>query len=75
MAVAPLVLLATGSLLGVSIPGAFYLAAAMPCAFHLLVLARVFDVRPQLVRLLVLGSTVPAVAAVLAVSALRRLSI
>jgi predicted permease len=36
----------------------------MPCAFHLLVLARVFDVRPHLMRLLVVGSTVPAVAVV-----------
>jgi predicted permease len=68
--VAPLVLLACGLVVGTEIPAAFYLAAAMPCAFHLLVLARVFDVRPQLVRLLVVGSTVPAVVAVTAASAL-----
>ena len=70
-AFAPLVLLACGAALGVAIPAAFLLAAAMPCAFHLIVLARVFDVRPQLVRLLVVGSTVPAIAAVVAVSAFR----
>jgi predicted permease len=44
----------------------------MPCAFHLLVLARVFDVRPQLVRLLVVGSTLPAVVVVVAATVLVR---
>lgn len=67
-AVAPLTLFATGALLGAEIPAAFYLGAAMPCAFHLLILARVFDVRPQLMRLLVVGSTVPAVAVVVLAS-------
>jgi predicted permease len=71
-ALAPLVLAVCGLALGASIPAAFYLAAAMPCAFHLLILARVFDVRPQLVRLLVVASTVPAVAAVVAGTALFR---
>ncbi|HEX2045635.1 MAG TPA: AEC family transporter [Gaiellaceae bacterium] len=66
---APLVLLGCGAALGTDLPAAFLLGAAMPCAFHLLVLARVFDVRPQLVRLLVVGSTVPAVVAVVAASA------
>lgn len=69
-AVAPLVLLACGLALGVRVPGAFVLAAAMPCAFHLLILARVFEVRPHLMRLLVLASTVPAVIVVVAGSAL-----
>jgi predicted permease len=71
-AVAPLVLFAAGLTLGADVPAAFYLGATMPCAFHLLILARVFDVRPQLVRLLVVGSTVPAVVAVTAASALVR---
>ncbi|MGH3035437.1 MAG: AEC family transporter [Gaiellaceae bacterium] len=71
-AVAPLVLLAMGLALGTDVPAAFYLGAAMPCAFHLLILARVFDVRPQLVRLLVVGSTVPAVVAVVSAAALVR---
>jgi phage shock protein PspC (stress-responsive transcriptional regulator) len=34
------------------------------------VVARVFDVRPRLMRLLVVGSTVPAVGAVIAGTAL-----
>jgi predicted permease len=71
-AVAPLVLFAAGHALGAHIPGVFYLAAAMPCAFHLLILARVFDLRPHLMRLLVVGSTVPAIAAVLVATAVFR---
>lgn len=71
-AVAPLVLLGAGAALGTVVPTAFYLAAAMPCAFHLLILARVFDLRPQLVRLLVVASTIPAVTAVVAGTALFR---
>jgi predicted permease len=70
-AVAPLVLLGMGFAFGTATPAAFLLGAAMPCAFHLLVLARVFDVRPQLVRLLVVGSTVPVVLVVLAASAAK----
>jgi predicted permease len=67
-----LLLFACGRALGADIPGTFYLMAAMPAAFHLLVLARVYDVRPALVRLLVVGSTVPAVVAVaLGVALLR----
>jgi predicted permease len=71
-AAAPLVLLGCGAALGADIPAAFLLGAAMPCAFHLLVLARVFDLRPQLVRLLVVGSTLPAVVGVVAASAFMR---
>jgi predicted permease len=44
----------------------------MPTAFHLLVLARVYELRPRLMRLLVVGSTVPAVAGVVAASLLLR---
>jgi predicted permease len=36
----------------------------MPAAFHLLVLARVYDLRPALMRLIVVGSTIPGVIAV-----------
>src|SRR3989442_4003360 len=60
----PLALLLTARVLGASPPHAFYLLAAMPCAFHLLVLARVYDVRPSLMRLMVVGSNVIAVVAV-----------
>jgi malate permease and related proteins len=71
-AIGPLVLFLSGLAVGADIPAAFYLGAAMPCAFHLLVLARVFDVRPHLMRLLVVGSTVPAVAVVVGVTATFR---
>jgi predicted permease len=68
----PLCLLAAAGALGVHVPAPFYLLSAMPSAFHLLVLARVYDVRPRLMRLLVIGSTVPAVAGVALVSAIVR---
>ncbi len=71
-AVAPLALYAVGRAIGAEVPSAFFLGAAMPSAFHLLILARVFDLRPHLMRLLVLGSTVPAVAAVVAATAVLR---
>jgi predicted permease len=64
----PLMLFAVGRALGAEIPAVFYLLAGMPAAFHLLVLARVYDMRPGLMRLLVVGSTLPAVAAVVLVS-------
>ena len=68
----PLCLLAAATALGAHEPAAFYLLAAMPSAFHLLVLARVYDLRPRLMRLLVVGSTVPAVAGVVAGTLLLR---
>jgi len=71
-AVAPLALYGLGRAIGAEIPSAFLLGAAMPSAFHLLILARVFDLRPHLMRLLVLGSTVPAVAAVVVATAVLR---
>jgi predicted permease len=71
-AVSPLVLFLCGRLLGAHVPGVFYLMAAMPTAFHLLVLARVYDVRPAFMRLVVVGSTVPGVVAVVVGVALRR---
>ncbi len=70
--VAPLLLYGIGWAIGAEIPSAFLLGAAMPSAFHLLILARVFDLRPHLMRLLVLGSTVPAVAAVVTATAVLR---
>jgi predicted permease len=70
-AIAPLLLLACGTAFGASIPDAFYLGAAMPCAFNLVVLARVFDLRPHLMRLLVVGSTVPALVTITVAVAVR----
>jgi predicted permease len=68
----PLTLLLVAHVLGVRVPAPFYLLAGMPTAFHVLVLARVYDVRPALMRLIVVGSTVVAVAAVAVGSALAR---
>lgn len=67
----PLALFAAAYLLGADVPAVFYLLAGMPSAFHLLVLARVYELRPALMRLLVVGSTVPAVVAVVLVAGAR----
>ena len=53
-------------------PAVFYLLAGMPSAFHLLVLARVYDVRPALVNRLVVGTTLSAVAVVVLVTGIVR---
>lgn len=66
----PLALLGTGALFGASVPGVFYLLAGMPTAFHVLILARVYDLRPALMNRIVVGTTIPAVAAIVAVIAL-----
>lgn len=67
----PAVLLAGGTLLGIQIPAVFFVASAMPVAFHLLTLAAVFDLRAPLVRLAVVASTVPSLAILLGAAALR----
>ncbi len=58
---APLMLLGVGAAIGAHIPSTFYLVAATPTAFHVLVLARLYDMRPALMRLLIVASTVPMV--------------
>jgi len=68
----PLALLGTGTLISAKVPGVFYLLAAMPSAFHLLILARVYDVRPVLMNRIVVGSTIPAVAVVVLVTGIVR---
>lgn len=60
----PLILLAIGTALGAHISSTFYLLAAMPPAFHLLTIARVYEMRPALMRLMVVAATIPVVAAV-----------
>jgi predicted permease len=60
----PLALLGVSRLLGVDLPAAYFLLAGVPGAFHLLVLARVYDVRPVLMRALVVGSSAVAVVAI-----------
>ena len=68
----PLALLATDALLGARVPAVFYLLSAMPSAFHLLVLARVYEVRPALMNRIVVGTTIPAVALVVVVTGIVR---
>jgi predicted permease len=68
----PLCLLAAATAFGAHVPAVFYLLSGMPSAFHLLVLARVYDVRPRLMRLLVVGSTLPAIAGVALAAAVFR---
>ena len=60
----PLVLFALGTAFGAHIPPVFYLLAAMPPAFHLLTIARVYDMRPALMRLMVVAATIPVVVGV-----------
>jgi len=69
---APLMLFGLAAALGVDMPGVFVLAMAAPVAFHLVTLASVFDVRADLVRLLVVVSTIGAVGAIVAGVALSR---
>lgn len=65
IALAPLILLGVGRVAGVDLPGAMYLIAAMPTAFHVVVLTRVYGLEASVVRLGVLVSTSVVVLAVL----------
>jgi predicted permease len=56
-AAGPLLLVGWGAALGVAVPPVFFLAALTPAATHLLVLSRLFSLRPALMRLIVVGST------------------
>ena len=49
---------------GADVPDAFYLSAAVPGAFHLLVIARVYDLRPVLMRAMVVVSSLAMLLAV-----------
>jgi predicted permease len=60
----PATLFLVAHLAGAGVPGVFYFLAGMPSAFHLLVLARVYGLRPRLMRVLVVGSTAVAVVGV-----------
>jgi len=55
---APLIVYTLGLATGVDVPPVFVLAAAAPVAFHIVTLSRVFGLRSDLVRLLVVVSTV-----------------
>lgn len=67
---APAVLFAIALVSGVDIPNVFYLAVAMPAAFHTLILARVFDLPGAMMRLIVVTSTVIVVSGVVGYLAL-----
>jgi hypothetical protein len=71
-AVAPLMVFAMARGTGVDVPPVFILAAAAPVAFHIITLSRVFGLRSDLVRLLIVVSTVVGGAALLAGIALTR---
>ena len=57
----PLALVAVAAAIGAEVPRAYLLLAGVPGAFHLLVLARVYGLRPELMRALVVGSSAAAV--------------
>jgi predicted permease len=61
---APLALLGVALALGADVPAPYYLAIAMPAAFHTLILARVFALPGAMMRLIVLLSTAIMLAAV-----------
>jgi predicted permease len=69
--VAPLVIVMVGAAAGISIPGVFILAAAAPVAFHIVTLGQVFGVRPELLRLLVVVSTLVGTLAVAVIAAVQ----
>lgn len=61
--VAPVLLWLVGTAASTAIPPAMYLIAAMPTAFHTLVISRLHDLEPALVRLGVLVTTIVVVSA------------
>ena len=71
-AVAPLMVFAMARGTGVDVPAVFILASAAPVAFHIITLSRVFGLRSDLVRLLIVVSTVVGGGALLAGIALTR---
>lgn len=70
-ALSPLCLLVVAAVLRVNVPAAFIVGSAMPCAFNLVVIARLFDVDARKTRSLVLISTALALAAILVASFAR----
>jgi predicted permease len=63
MLVAPAAVWLVARSAGVDVPGAIYLVAAMPTAFHALIIARLHEVAPTVVRLGVLATSTVAVVA------------
>ena len=70
-ALAPLCLLVVGAAFRVHVPAVFILGSAMPCAFNLVVIARLFEIDARKTRSLVVISTALALAAILVTSFAR----
>ena len=64
LAIAPAILFVIHLAVGTHIPSVFYLSIAMPAAFHTLILARVYDLPGQMMRLIVVISTVIMISAI-----------
>lgn len=67
----PLTLLAVAQATTIDVPDAFYLLAGMPCAFHLLTLGRIYNLRPTLIRFAITVSTIAVLLSVGVAVALR----
>jgi predicted permease len=70
-ALSPLCLLVVAAVLRVHLPAVFIFGSAMPCAFNLVVIARMFEVDASKTRGLVLISTALALAVILVASFAR----
>ena len=64
LAIAPAILFVIHLAVGTHIPSVFYLSIAMPAAFHTMILARVYDLPGQMMRLIVVISTVIMISAI-----------
>ena len=64
VAAGPAALLGLDLLLDADVPDAFYLSSAVPGAFHLLVITRVYGLRPVLMRAMVVVSSMSMLVAV-----------
>ncbi len=64
LAIAPAILFGIHLATGIDIPAVYYLSIAMPAAFHTLILARVYGLPGQMMRLIVVISTVIMISAI-----------
>ena len=69
--VGPCLLALWALVLGLGAPTTFYLATVLPAATHLLVLSRLYSLRPPLIRLLVVVTTVLSVTGAFVYAAVR----
>ncbi len=64
LSIAPAMLYLVDLAMGADVPQVYYLAIMMPAAFHTLILARVYDLPGQMMRLIVVMSTVIMIAGI-----------